>query len=111
MQINPKYIGTSENFFKIKTQLSDFSPIKDEVTKEVIMDLVSRAKRGEEKYNTTLHENNHDNFTQHLYEELLDAAQYCKKQLLIRDSIQDLIQKYPNDQELGEAIRAKYGQK
>lgn len=85
--------------------------IKDDVTKEVILDLASRAKRGVDKYTTTLHENNHDNFTQHLYEELLDAAQYCKKQLMIKDSIQDLIQQYPNDQELGEAVRAIYGKK
>jgi len=85
--------------------------IKDEVTKAVVDDLLTRAKRGEDKYSTTLHENNHDNFTQHLYEELLDAAQYCKKQLLVKDAIQDLIQQFPNDYDLGEVIRATYGKK
>ena len=71
--------------------------IKDEVTKAVIMDLFSRAKRGEDKYNTTLHENNHDDFLNHLYEELLDAAQYIKKEIMKTANIQDLIQQYPND--------------
>ena len=85
--------------------------IKDEVTKAVIMDLFSRAKRGEDKYNTTLHENNHDDFLNHLYEELLDAAQYIKKEIMKTANIQDLIQQYPNDMDLGEVIRAKYGKK
>lgn len=85
--------------------------IKDEVTQAVIMDLASRAKRGVEKYNTTLHENNHDDFMVHLYEELLDAAQYIKKEIIKTSTIQDLIYQYPNDQELGEIIRAKYGKK
>ena len=85
--------------------------IKDEVTKAVVDDLLSRAKRGEEKYNTTLHENNHDDFMNHLYEELLDAAQYIKKEIIKTSTIQDLIQQYPNDYDLGEAIRATYGKK
>lgn len=85
--------------------------IKDKITQAVIDDLLSRAKRGEQKYNTTLHENNHDNFLIHLYEELLDAAQYIKKEITIKNTIKDLIQQYPNDQELGEIIRKSYGQK
>lgn len=85
--------------------------IKDEVTKAVVNDLLARAKRGEEKYNTTLHENNHDDFMNHLYEELLDAAQYIKKEIIKTSTIQDLIQQYPNDYDLGEAIRATYGKK
>jgi hypothetical protein len=47
----------------------------------------------------------------HLYEELLDAAQYIKKEIIKTSTIQDLIQQYPNDYDLGEAIRATYGKK
>ncbi len=94
---------------KIKTKDDYF--IKDEVTKAVIMDLFSRAERGESKYNTTLHENNHDDFLNHLYEELLDSAQYIKKEIMKTANIQDLIQQYPNDMDLGKAIRVKYGKK
>jgi hypothetical protein len=96
--------------FKIK-QSDDYYPVKDEVTVSVITDLVSRAKRGVEKYNTTLGENNHQNMLQHAYEEALDMAQYLKKEITTLNTIQDLVKQYPNDMELGKAIRAKYGQK
>jgi hypothetical protein len=43
-----------------------------------------------------------------LYEELLDAAQYCKKEMSIIPEIQKLIELYPNDMELGAAIRNIY---
>ena len=85
--------------------------VKDEITKAVIMDLVSRAKRGYKKYNTTLGENNKDDYMNHLYEELLDAAQYIKKEMSVIPEIQKLIKQYPNDADLGEQIRLIYGQK
>lgn len=95
---------------KIK-QAEDYIPVKDEITKAVILDLTSRAQRGLEKYNTTLGENNHQNMLQHAYEEALDMAQYLKKEITTLNTIQDLVNQYPNDMELGKVIRAKYGQK
>jgi len=86
-----------------------FEKPKDGVTWAVMNDLASRAKRGVEKYSTTLEENNHDDFLQHLYEELLDAAQYVKKEITVRKTIQDMISNLPNDTELGSAIRQLYG--
>jgi len=100
---------TNIDGFKIKKPEDYF--IKDEITKAVIMDLASRAERGLKKYNTTLGENNHQNMLQHAYEEALDLAQYLKKEITILNTIQDLVKQYPNDTELGKAIRAKYGQK
>jgi hypothetical protein len=85
--------------------------VKDEITKAVIMDLISRAKRGYKKYNTTLGENNKDDYMNHLYEELLDAAQYIKKEMSVIPEIQKLIKQYPNDADLGEQIRLIYGKK
>jgi len=79
--------------------------MRDKITEAVIEDLKSRSERGIKKYNTTLSENNKDDFMNHLYEELLDAAQYCKKEMSIVPSIQNLINTYPNDQELGNVIR------
>lgn len=79
--------------------------MRDKITEAVIEDLKSRSERGIKKYNTTLSENNKDDFMNHLYEELLDAAQYCKKEMSIVPSIQNLINTYPNDQELGSVIR------
>ena len=83
--------------------------IKDEITKAVIMDLAARAQRGYKKYNTTLGENNKDDYMNHLYEELLDAAQYIKKEMSVIPEIQKLIKQYPNDADLGEQIRLIYG--
>jgi hypothetical protein len=83
--------------------------MEDKITQSVIEDLKSRSARGINKYNTTLCQNNKDNYMQHLYEELLDAAQYVKKEMSIIPDIQSLIKQYPNDQELGEQIRKIYG--
>lgn len=115
MQINPKYIGTVENFFNMKIdteikQADDYS-VKDEITKNVMLDLAERSRKGYKKYGTTLHENNHQNMLQHAYEEVLDLAQYLKKEMGTLSTVQDLTKQYSNDQELGKAIRAKYGQK
>jgi hypothetical protein len=82
--------------------------MKDKITESVINDLLSRSSRGINKYNTTLDQNNKDDFMQHLYEELLDAAQYIKKEQSIIPEIQELINNYPNDSDLGKVIREKY---
>ena len=80
----------------------------DKVTEAVIEDLRSRSKRGIKKYNTTLDQNNKDDYMNHLYEELLDAAQYVKKEMSIIPEIQSLIKQYPNNQDLGKVIRDLY---
>lgn len=82
--------------------------MRDKITEAVIEDLKSRSERGIKKYNTTLSENNKDDFMNHLYEELLDAAQYCKKEMSIIPSLQELIHNYPNDMELGVMVRRIY---
>lgn len=51
----------------------------DNIVEQVKADLSSRSALGIIKYGTTLEENNTDDFLQHLYEELLDAACYIKK--------------------------------
>ena len=82
---------------------------QDKITSAVIEDLAARAKRGLEKYNTTLGENNHQNMLQHAYEEALDMAQYLKKEITTLNTIQDLVNQYPNNTDLGEQLRLKYG--
>lgn len=82
--------------------------MKDKITESVINDLLSRSSRGINKYNTTLDQNNKDDFMHHLYEELLDAAQYIKKEQSIIPEIQELINNYSNDSDLGKVIREKY---
>ena len=84
-------------------------PIKDTVVEAVREDLLSRSERGILKYNTTLKFNDKDNYLNHLYEEILDSANYCKKLIMQKEDITDLVKQYPNDQELGVIIRSIYG--
>ena len=101
----------SINKISTKIKEADDYYVKDEVTKNVMLDMAERSRKGYKKYGTTLHENNHQNMLQHAYEEALDMAQYLKKEITELNTIQDLVKQYPNDTELGKVIRAKYGQK
>jgi len=112
------YINDSKSYqqfmnMKIDTEIKQAEDyyVKDEVTKAVMLELAERSRKGYKKYGTTLNENNHQNMLQHMYEEALDFAQYLKKEITELNTIQDLVKQYPNDTELGKAIRAKYGQK
>jgi predicted phage-related endonuclease len=109
------YISDSKSYreymeFIEKIEMGD-KTIKDKITKAVINDLESRAERGYKKYNTTLGENNHQNMLQHAYEEALDLAQYLKKEITTLNTVQDLVNQFPNDSELGKEIRKRYGTK
>jgi HSP90 family molecular chaperone len=96
---------------EILMEQSRMKHTKDNITNQVIEDLKARAECGYKKYNTTLGENNKDNYMNHLYEELLDAAQYIKKEQSIIPDIQNLIEQYSNNMELGAKIREIYGKK
>jgi len=106
-----EYMMIMEREMETLREKSRMKHTKDNITNQVIEDLKSRAERGYKKYNTTLGENNKDDYMNHLYEELLDAAQYIKKEQSIIPDIQKLIHDTPNDMELGEKIRNIYGKK
>ena len=52
---------------------------KDKIVESVINQFRQRSEVGIKKYGTTLEENNHDDFIQHLFEELMDAILYLEK--------------------------------
>lgn len=81
----------------------------DEVIESVREKLLQRSRVGIIKYNTTLHENNKDNYFNHLQQELMDGCNYIEKIIMQKKSISELIKQFPNDQELGEKIREIYG--
>ncbi len=59
-----------------------FKPLKqrkDKVVSQVLNKFKERSKVGIKKYGTTLHENNTDDFCNHLQEELMDAILYLQK--------------------------------
>ncbi len=82
---------------------------EDAVVESVREKLLSRSKVGINKYGTTLDDNNKDNYLNHLQMELLDAANYTEKLLMQEADLTQLVAQYPNDSELGEVIRKKYG--
>lgn len=59
----------------------------DKIVELVKQDLDRRSQKGIKTYNTTLWDNNEDDFLQHLYEELLDATNYIKKILVKRNGL------------------------
>ena len=75
------------------------------LTEEIYQDLKDRSQRGLEKYGHYLEDNNYQDMLQHSYEEVLDLAQYLKKEINNRNTIQQLIKMYPNDFRLGEVVR------
>ena len=96
-------------FWEEKVDRDYIQKPKDTITTSVMEDLKRRADLGLKKYNTTLGENNKDDFMNHLYEELLDAAQYIKKEQSFVPNIQKLISETHNDQDLGIKVRQIYG--
>ena len=103
------YINQSKSFQQFTKNMEQEKSTKDQITNLVIKDLSFRAERGLIKYNTTLGENDHQNMLQHAYEEALDMAQYLKKEITTLNTIQDLVNQYPNNIDLGEQLRLKYG--
>jgi len=52
---------------------------KDPIVEQLKKEFDERSALGIKKYNTTLADNNTDDFLQHLKEELMDAALYITK--------------------------------
>jgi len=63
-----------ENYFEPEQKQK-----KDKVVSQVLNKFKERSKIGIKKYGTTLHENNTDDFLNHLQEELMDAILYLQK--------------------------------
>lgn len=81
----------------------------DEVVEEVIDILIERHKLGKIKYNTTLQENNKDNYLKHSFEEQCDNLLYIYKLLKQKEDITQMVKDNPSDMELGTKIRKIYG--
>lgn len=78
---------------------------KDQIVEQVIVKFQQRSDVGIKKYNTTLYENNHDNYLLHLQEELQDAILYIEKIITQNAEIINLVKTTPNNFDLGEKIR------
>lgn len=61
--------------------------VKDEIVSQVIAKFVTRSEVGIKKYNTTLEDNNADDFLNHAIEEAMDLILYLTK---VREQIKTL---------------------
>jgi hypothetical protein len=77
----------------------------DPIVDQVIAKFQQRSSVGISKYNTTLHENNRDNYLLHLQQELQDATLYIEKILTQYSEITTIVNSTPNNYDLGEKIR------
>jgi hypothetical protein len=77
----------------------------DRIIEQVVNKFLGRSAVGIKKYNTTLAENNTDDFLKHLQEELMDAINYIEKLMDQKQELTKLVKDYPNDAELGMKIR------
>jgi hypothetical protein len=72
------------------TYTLDINDMKeDPIVKQVVDSFQERSKVGIEKYGTTLHENNTDDFLEHLQQELMDATLYIQKLKTIKPCLED----------------------
>jgi hypothetical protein len=79
--------------------------MKDQIVEQVVRKYEGRSSVGIKKYGTTLDQNNKDNYLIHLQQELMDATLYIEKKLSMEKQIIELVNKYPNNFDLGAAIR------
>lgn len=91
--------------------LSDYKNLNtsDDIVNSVIDILIKRHERGKIKYNTTLQENNKDNYLQHSFEEQCDNLLYTYKLIQQKEDITQIVKNEPNDGALGKLIREIYG--
>lgn len=111
---NDELIITIDNSTKLLKKEQIYKLVKnsvDPIVENVRTKLLDRSTLGLRKYNTTIWDNNSDNYLKHLQEELLDGANYCEKMMIMgvfsRDVIK-IIEDTPNDSDLGKKIRDRY---
>tara|TARA_R110000868_G_scaffold5473_1_gene32970 strand:+ start:394 stop:645 length:252 start_codon:yes stop_codon:yes gene_type:complete len=79
--------------------------MKDKIVESVIEKYKSRSEMGAIKYGTYLHQNNADDYLLHLQQELQDGTLYIEKLIYLKKEITALCKMFPNDTELGAAVR------
>lgn len=77
----------------------------DPIVDQVVAKFQQRSAVGIQKYNTTLHENNRDNYLLHLQQELQDATLYIEKILTQNAEIINLVNTAIDNEDLGRKIR------
>ena len=81
---------------------------KDKIVESVRQKLLDRSSVGIKKYGEQLGNYSKYNFISEMQQEALDFANYCEVELQKEETINQLLKKYPNNFDLGTAIRKLY---
>lgn len=84
---------------------------KEDIADLVIKDIKKRKIMGKKKYGRPLQANNGRDALQDLYEELIDATQYCKQEMIERDTPAEIELEYLLSLEVARAVLKHYKKK
>ena len=100
-------VGTYSTWSTKSFNISNNEPKEDKIVTQVIEKFKARSEIGIKKYNTTLAENNTDDFYEHLSEELMDSLLYLQKIKEQKDTYFLLLGRYNELKEQFEKLQAK----
>jgi hypothetical protein len=72
-------VGTYSTWSTKSFNISNNEPKEDKIVTQIVEKFKKRSEIGIKKYNTTLEENNTDDFYEHISEELMDSLLYLQK--------------------------------
>lgn len=98
---------------QMKQRAKEYDNIKnveetDPIVEQVRQKLLDRSSVGIKKYGEQLGNYSKYNFISEMQQEALDFANYCEVELQKEETINQLLKKYPNNFDLGTAIRKLY---
>jgi len=100
-------VGTYSTWSTKAFNISNNEPKEDKIVTQVVEKFKQRSEIGIKKYNTTLAENNTDDFFEHLSEELMDSLLYLQKIKEQKDTYFQLLGRYNELKEQFEKLQAK----
>lgn len=100
-------VGTYSTWSTKSFNISNNEPKEDAIVTQVVEKFKQRSEIGIKKYNTTLAENNTDDFIEHLSEELMDSLLYLQKIKEQKDTYFKLLGRYNELKEQYEKLQAK----
>ena len=103
--VNP--VGFYSTWTTKAFNISNNEPKEDKIVTQVVDKFKQRSEVGIKKYNTTLEENNTDDFYEHLSEELMDSLLYLQKIKEQKDTYFLLLGRYNELKEQFEKLQAK----
>lgn len=100
-------VGTRSTWSTRYFNISKNEPKEDKIVTQIVDKFKQRSKIGIKKYNTTLAENNTDDFYEHLSEELMDSLLYLQKIKEQKDTYFLLLGRYNEMKEQFEKLQSK----